>query len=530
MIVVLLASVQRIRKMKYFYKTVFHCICLMLLVSLLSCKASLMPIQKAVLSGDISHVKQLISRRPDLVKVKTKWGGSLLHLIASSHFTKQKLKTLDFLLENNADVNATDNSGETALHKVMRNPVGHPDVIRILLKHGADREIRNKSGLTVTGLAVAANNAKALHVLIEHGADPNEKLDYFVGEGGYFHEHDRNKSDKGELALIHLAALNGVIGSRHVPAVSTSQLGEILLKNGANANARDWLDRTPLHFAAHVGRMDFIELLVKYKANINAKMSSGYTPLHLAVIAHKRPHHQSAKTLIAHGADSTIKDSYDRTPLQIAVENQDSELVTLLLPKTSNPHTQLLHIAAYGGDIVTAKLLLKAGVDINAKDKMGWSPLHVSANYGRKTMVAFLLNRKANIDAPGKDGRTPLHVNVASQNPDILKILLENKANIQAKDQHGQTPLHLAACHRSQELGITIIKTLIFHQAEILAKDAQGQTPLHTAAGCGRLDVVKLLVRLGADLTAEDKAGRTPLSIAQEKRNVEMSKLLSQLK
>ena len=40
--------------------------------------------------------------------------------------------------------------------------------------------------------------------------------------------------------------------------------------------------RTPLHAAAHVGDVDFVEFLLKHNARVNAKDIKWYTPLHRA--------------------------------------------------------------------------------------------------------------------------------------------------------------------------------------------------------------------------------------------------------
>ncbi len=70
---------------------------------------------------------------------------------------------------------------------------------------------------------------------------------------------------------LHLAAAEGDVN--HVKE---------LLKKGANPNAKDELDQTPLHLAAYEGRVDVVKLLLEYGADLTVKNKGGYTPLDLA--------------------------------------------------------------------------------------------------------------------------------------------------------------------------------------------------------------------------------------------------------
>ena len=57
-----------------------------------------------------------------------------------------------------------------------------------------------------------------------------------------------------------------------------------------------------------------------------------------------------------------------------------------------------LHYAASEGHTSVLQYLLKAGVDINARNWQGKTPLHTATHHGRKEIVAVLLELGAAVD------------------------------------------------------------------------------------------------------------------------------------
>lgn len=58
--------------------------------------------------------------------------------------------------------------------------------------------------------------------------------------------------------------------------------------------------------------------------------------------------------------------------------------------------------------LLTVALLIPAGVDSEAKDEAGETPLHVAAGTGDAASVKVLLEAGAEVEAKDKDGWTPL--------------------------------------------------------------------------------------------------------------------------
>jgi len=222
-------------------------------------------------------------------------------------------------------------------------------------------------------------------------------------------------------------------------------------------------------------------------------------------------------------ADIT-RDKYGRTPLHYAAYCGNVVAVKRLLRSGANPNAAdeigqtPLHMA---NRFDVATILLKHGADPNIKTKHdGRTPLHYAAADGYLTIVSILLKYGAIVDVKDNYGKTPLYLATNNAHTDVVSYLLKKRANPNTQDEKwNKTPLHLASYNNE----IIIAKLLLRYGADPNIRDVFRKTPLHYARGH---ELATLLIRSGADPNARDVYDRTPLHYAVEERNIDVIKAL----
>ncbi|HEU4460620.1 MAG TPA: ankyrin repeat domain-containing protein [Methylibium sp.] len=129
----------------------------------------------------------------------------------------------------------------------------------------------------------------------------------------------------------------------------------------------------------------------------------------------------------------------------------------------------------------TALALAKApGLDPNARNASGETPLMMAALKGRLEVCEVLIERGAEV-APAS-GWTPLHYAAAGDSLPVTRLLLQHGARLDARAPNRRTPLMLAALHASEE----VIGTLLATGADPQLRDENDATAADLAARSGR--------------------------------------------
>lgn len=153
-----------------------------------------------------------------------------------------------------------------------------------------------------------------------------------------------------------------------------------------------------------------------------------------------------------------------------------------------------------GADATLAQRLIEKGVNVNARDSEGDSPLHYVGASVENTRS--LLERGAQINARNRRGTTPLHNNFGRKTAAVMALLIEQGADINARNEEQFTPLHSA--YYSPE-SVQITDLLIRNGAEVNAQTSEGFTPLHYAIA--NLALAQRLLQAGADITLQNTEG-----------------------
>lgn len=102
-----------------------------------------------------------------------------------------------------------------------------------------------------------------------------------------------------------------------------------LLDAGADVNlaSKESMKVSPLASASAAGQMEIARVLIRYGADVNARAAGDFTPLHESAASGRI---EFAKLLLKHGADVNAKTAEGKTPLDYAREHNRDEMVALL--------------------------------------------------------------------------------------------------------------------------------------------------------------------------------------------------------
>ena len=173
---------------------------------------------------------------------------------------------LRLLIMAGADINAVNNTGETALLQA-----GTEQCVESLLQAGADVNIVDTRGNTALINATLIDNSKRMGLLLKSGADVNRVN--FLGETAVTKAAIYEGFDS--LKLLTEGGADMSLPSHKNIVIRTMEIGtsgdivKLLIKSGADVNTTGITDLSPLYLQAMSGNVEMLKLLIKAGADVN---------------------------------------------------------------------------------------------------------------------------------------------------------------------------------------------------------------------------------------------------------------------
>ena len=251
-------------------------------------------LMSATLFGDAAVVKLLLDRGAD--PNATNKAGATALMWAIPELTKVKL-----LVARGANVNARSaDLGRTPLLVAAGYP-NTADVLRVLVRKGADIKAKDKEGMHALGRAVLHADVETVRFLVENGSDMSDRGGFGeFGLGLYFARKD--------VQIAEYLLSKGVKVGKEALAVARNAQSVTLLDRmlaaGADVNApinasHDCLKSTPLLMAtaAEQTRPEALRWLLDKGADPNAEGINGDRALGLGIVPGRPEQNRPARTL-----------------------------------------------------------------------------------------------------------------------------------------------------------------------------------------------------------------------------------------
>lgn len=409
------------------------------------------------------------------------------------------------------------NEGKADVHQErtmgLRSPIvlaatlGYATITEILLKNGANANIKIGGGFTPLHYAAMEGNKETLSVLIRYGAEPDIL------------------NDAGDSPLLAAAKSK------------ESAMVDLLAQNGANLELRNKEGQTVWDYAIASPSTRFLTEIVNiYKRVKGVKDSkltfgSGKPPLHKAAL---KDDCEKLECLFSLGADPGVTDEGKNTFFHLAARENSLQVLVMFHEKVdvnvqNDDGDTALHLATRYGHMDAVNVLLKRS-KVGLANEDGDTALHTAckSRFASKELVHVMMDTIAKahnwslVASPDNHGNTALHVAAKSGRSEIFRELKQISPHI--KNKQGDYAQHVVVRMGQSDVVEEFLN--VFRQEMCTDKpNEDGDTVLHIAVRLGSPDIIELLIDAGADLTAKNKNGNTPthelvLKAASDKENI----------
>ncbi|KAI9790609.1 MAG: hypothetical protein M1816_004941 [Peltula sp. TS41687] len=459
-----------------------------------------------------------------------------MHVCAVFGFSSLILK----LGLENYNVNIQEGTyGQTPLIYACRR--GHLEAAQQLLELGADINLASENGRTALLEAIAA----------KHGddADGSAALSLAACRGLYDTvkallakpDIEVNAMDQHERTALYLAAVYA--------ETNGSEIIRALMEHGADPNICDGLGGVALSVAIERGRTQVVRTLLELTTtNLSwaddggcglmhyaSRTKTVSTPLHATISSEDLLAAEMAemvKLLLDLGADPAIANESGMTPLALASEHRNREVINVLGEKgkeeaTASPVTPrrlpVWELVKLGRIDLIAEAIAAGDADLSKRDPAtGDGALHFAVSKGRDDFLRMLLgDGKLDPNSRGRYECSPLHIAANHDRREAVKVLLEHHADLDLLDKSRFSPLSHA-----EKNHLLLAIALVEAGANVDPDAVNVQKLFFAAVEQGRVEAVKILLDKKVDPLAKNEKGLVARQIATETGKVEMMRLL----
>jgi len=292
---------------------------------------------EAAKKDQVNRLRELLSTNDNWLEKRDKYKRT--PLLSAARYGASSASR--FLLDRGADFNVKDESGNTPLH--LASIFRHDEVIDLLIRHKADVNVLNNQGHVPLSLATIYGNPESIRLLLAGGA----KINFRDADGNtplhiaVLYRHPENLA---EILKVN-SDIDEINTNGYTPLLLAVQrpdneeaIGH-LLQNGADVNLTPGRNALLVSVGSH--QKGYIALLVSRGIDINSQDNEGNTALHyplMNVIENKLylPYSKDfVKMLMEEGADPSIRNKEGISPMDLAAESGENELIDLLISKQS---------------------------------------------------------------------------------------------------------------------------------------------------------------------------------------------------
>lgn len=268
-----------------------------------------------------------------------------------------------WLIKKNININAVNESGETALFESVRR--SNFEITKLLVSNNANPNIANRRYELPIHIAAHRGDFKTIQLLIEA-------------------QTIITKKDIDDKQIVHYAVLGG-----HVDLVE-----KLIELTNINYFIKDEYGNTLLHFATRTSNLKMVQFLISKNIDVNSLNDQYESPIFNAV---KNDNLDIIKLLVKEGAFIDVKNRRYETPHDIAIIH-DRDKVRVYLEETQYLPTyqeykknQALTLAVLNRDYYEINVLVMSHTRMRP-NKLGKTALDYAKEYKMKSAVSILQN------------------------------------------------------------------------------------------------------------------------------------------